>query len=128
MSWPSVGGNHDKRVLDDAVHHCLRVVEDDHELWLRRCMQFVETLFGEALAGARKHEVGIGSKDLLLPTRIEKRRVDLRQTGDVRIRLGSDVEAASARSGNHTQTFRRLAQATAVDVYDVQRRSGDRGG
>jgi hypothetical protein len=55
------------------------------------------------------------------------RGVDKGHSRDVGIGLCSHIEPASARSFDHGEALRRVAQARAVDVHDVQRRARDGG-
>ena len=64
---------------------------------------------------------------LLAPSGIELRGIDNRHAGDVRIGFGGDVEAASTGSRDERDAFERIGQAGAVDVNDVEWRTGDCG-
>src|SRR5438128_9702945 len=72
------------------------------------------------------HKIRIVHAELFSPAGVEERRVNLRRAGNVRIGLGGHIKSAAACAGNHAQTFGSLAQATAVDMGDMQRRTGDR--
>ena len=84
-------------------------------------MQLVETLLRKVLASVGKHEIAIIDSLLLSPARIKHRRVDRGHARDVGIRLGRHIQPARPRSLHHRETFQRIAQATAVDVDDMQR-------
>jgi hypothetical protein len=59
----------------------------------------------------------------LLPAFFEDGRAQVGHPRGVRVRFRSDVEPALARAFDHLQAHRRLAQAGAGDVDDVQRRA-----
>src|SRR5205807_8262429 len=85
-------------------------------------------LFGEVVAGTGKHEIVVVHAEFLAPPRVEQRGIDGSHAGDIGISLVGHVEAAGTRSFDEREALRRVAQASAVDVNDVQRRARDRGG
>src|SRR5579863_7147417 len=90
-------------------------------------MQLIEALFRQVLAGVGNDEIAVVDAQLFAPSGIEYRGVDGRHAGDVGIRLGGHVEAASASTFDQRDAFQRVAQTSAVDVNNVQRGAGDGG-
>src|SRR5580704_1962417 len=91
-------------------------------------MQFIETGFGEVLAGVGQDEIVVVDAEFFAPARIEERRVDGSHAGDIGISFGGDIETTGTGSFNHRKTFDGVARAGAIDMHDVERSSADRGG
>ncbi len=90
-------------------------------------MQFIEALFGQVLAGIGKNEIAVVDAQLFAPAGIKQCGIDCGHAGDVRVSLCRNVEAASPGSFDQRNAIQGIAQASAVDVNDVQRGACDRG-
>ena len=78
--------------------------------------------------GGRPQQVGVVDAQRLAPALVEHAGRDVGHAGGVRVALGGDVEPARVRALDQREVSRGEADAGAVQVHDVQRRAGDRGG
>ena len=128
VAFRAVAGDHHERVRDYLVDHFLRVREDQDAVSDRGAMEFVETGFGEVLAGFGEDEVVVVDAEFLAEAGIEQSGVDGGHTGYVGVGFRGHIEAAGASAFDQGQTFHAVPSTGAVDVHDVQWNTGDGGG
>ena len=120
----AIAGDHDQGMRDGSSHHLVGVAELNDEATLPAIA--LKRLACEPFAGRRPQQAGKGVRFSSFPPVVGRRR-NFRHRRGVWIRLGCDIQTASASTLNHPQGKGRLGRGGAVDVHHVERRAGHRG-